>query len=229
MKKSIVSILVLLIVLSLCVACTDGGKLSDDPTPSLSPEEEMADDAQPPSIMINGQVYYCFGADGGLVPTEDQICGTIKSMCKEASHTNEIPSENEQANFPAALDQPYAIKDGKVYLFWSNEWHICTPAGEEVWNSEICYPLVMLDGSLYYCFQDKADIALADDDISGTVKSICGGGLHGRFSQDEQANFTAALNQPYAVIGSNVYLYLDGEWEVCHPAPANETGGLKAD
>lgn len=118
MKKSIVSVLVLLIVLSLCAACSEGGKLFDDPTPSLSPKEEMADDTQPPSIMINGQVCYCFGADGGLVPTEEQICGTIKSMCKEASHTNEIPSENEQANFPAALDQPYGIKDGKVY-------HIC--------------------------------------------------------------------------------------------------------
>lgn len=202
MKKPLILLIALLLIVFSFSACSEDNNADDD--------------ILPPSIMVNGETYYCFGYDAGLVPSEDDICGTIKSMRKRASDTLEIPSENDQSNFPVCLDQPYAVKDGKVYLFWSNEWHVCTPAGDEVWENEVCYPMVMIDDALYYCFNDKADIVLSEDDISGTVSSVCCyGGWLSMPIEDDQSNFTDCLNEPYAVIDGNVYLHMDGKWIIC--------------
>lgn len=76
--------------------------------------------------MINGAIYYCFQYKTDIVPTEDDISGTIKSVCEEGIVA--LPTENDQSNFPTCLDQPYAVIDGKVYIFFNDKWTVCTPA-----------------------------------------------------------------------------------------------------
>lgn len=125
MKKAIGILLLVLLLFSLC-ACSGGGK-TPDPSASPKADEDVAENRCPCAVMLEGEQYLCFFDKSEVIPNDSQITGTIKSDVVETS----MPSENEQCNFPAGVDQPYAIIDGTVYLCIDDVWYVCIPNGEQ--------------------------------------------------------------------------------------------------
>lgn len=78
---------------------------------------------QPLAIMVNGNLYLVHLGQGSKSPTDADIAGHITS-CVDLS---DLPVKNDQANFPAAQDQPYAWVDGELYLYFNEQWHLCEP------------------------------------------------------------------------------------------------------
>ena len=73
-------------------------------------------------VMIEGTEYLVRGKSG-IVPNGESIAGKITSV-KE----NNAPfTQDNQANFPDALDQPYAFVDSQLLLRIKGTWRICEP------------------------------------------------------------------------------------------------------
>ncbi len=81
----------------------------------------VAADACPPSVMIDGTTYYAFSEKYDVTPTQDQISGYIRS-CVDISG---MPKKDDQSNFPACVDQPYAFVEGQLLLYYSGQWNLC--------------------------------------------------------------------------------------------------------
>ena len=85
----------------------------------------------PPSLMIDGQMWRDWSLEPLVDPNliaEEQILGYITST---VSLTN-MPTQNNEANYPAALHAPYARwmdeEYGQVYIIkYGYGWHILLP------------------------------------------------------------------------------------------------------
>ncbi len=101
MKK----ILCLLLMLSLLSGC-------------LGEEPEQVDDAALPSVMVDGQLYWLMFNSKYAVeaPAEEFWVGTVTSLVPY----NRVPSENDQTNVEACLNQPYAFVDGVFMIYAEN-------------------------------------------------------------------------------------------------------------
>ncbi len=75
----------------------------------------------PLSVMIDGTVYYTFSEKSDVTPTQEQISGYIRS-CEDISG---MPKKDDQSNFSACVDQPYAFVEGQLLLYYSGQWNLC--------------------------------------------------------------------------------------------------------
>ena len=75
-------------------------------------------------VRINSREYHIWFEYSDLIPSEDEICGTITSVTEYGSPF----TADDQANFSDALGKPYAIVDGQMLLRikWMR-WVICDP------------------------------------------------------------------------------------------------------
>lgn len=78
---------------------------------------------QPLAIMVEGNLYLIYYRQDGDIPADVEIAGHIIS-CVDLS---DLPAQNDQANFPSALNQPYAWVDGELYLCLDDQWYLCEP------------------------------------------------------------------------------------------------------
>ena len=109
LKRTVLSALIAVIVLGLVFVHI---------APTFSPNSD-----QPLAIMVDGKLYYVQYGQGGNPSTDADIVGHITSLVD----LSVLPDKNDQANFPAAQDQPYAWVDGELYLYFSEQWHLCEP------------------------------------------------------------------------------------------------------
>lgn len=78
-----------------------------------------ADGICPYSIMVNGQIYHTYEE---VVETSDvEVLGYINS-CVDIT---QLPKEDNQSNFPDSLEQPYGIMDGRMVIYYLDNWHKC--------------------------------------------------------------------------------------------------------
>jgi len=77
----------------------------------------------PMAIMVNGQLYLCYDE---IIETKDvEILGYITSTVE----INQGPEVDDQANFPC-LNQPYGTLNGRMMIFYEDNWHKCYLASE---------------------------------------------------------------------------------------------------
>ena len=109
--------IVLLLTVSLLLAgCIPGNQPTE---PTYCPTGNVA----PCMVKINGTEYIIWGNASDTVPNEDAISGKITSV-----KANNAPfTADDQANFPDALDQPYAFVGDQVLILIKGKWCICTP------------------------------------------------------------------------------------------------------
>lgn len=79
----------------------------------------------PMAMMADGQIYFCY--DEVIDADAVEILGYITSTVE----TVRGPQEDEQANFPACLNQPYGMFEDRMVLFYEDNWHICYRTVEE--------------------------------------------------------------------------------------------------
>ena len=77
----------------------------------------------PMAVMVNGQIYTTGTQKASLVPESSQISGYIRS----AVSISTMPTENDQSNFQACVDQPYAFVNGMLLLYYGGQWNTCHP------------------------------------------------------------------------------------------------------
>lgn len=114
MKRKGIILGVLILAAVACIACW-----------WLTRPQVCFDDC-PPSVMVDGARYYCFSEEAQAVPGEDEITGYIRSYVDISG----MPAENDQSNFPACLEQPYAWVEGQLLLYYSGQWNVCRPVDE---------------------------------------------------------------------------------------------------
>lgn len=113
MKRFVICVAVLLVIVLLIPA------LIDWVTPDL------VEDVCPCSVKIDGQVYLTRMDPAEFRPEDGQITGYIQSSVT----INQMPEEDEQANFDC-VGQPYAVIDGEVFLRdKGGAWYACKPSG----------------------------------------------------------------------------------------------------
>lgn len=113
MKRFVICVAVLLVGVLLIPALIDW----------VSPDK--VEDVCPFSVKIDGQVYLTRRDSVDFRPEEGQISGYIQSSVT----INQMPEENDQANFDC-VGQPYAVIDGEVFLRDKGGiWYACKPSG----------------------------------------------------------------------------------------------------
>ena len=115
MKRKFLTLLLFLSVL--LTGCIPG----NHPT---EPTSCPTGNSPPAMVRINGREYHIWFEYSDLIPSEDEICGTITSVTEYGSPF----TADDQANFSDALGKPYAIVDGQMLLRikWMR-WVICDP------------------------------------------------------------------------------------------------------
>ena len=79
----------------------------------------------PLTVMIDGKKYIDWGLSRYVLVEDEQILGYITSVVDIKT----VPKQDNEANFPAALDAPYALWNdeeyGQVYVIkYGDAWHI---------------------------------------------------------------------------------------------------------
>ena len=106
----------LLLCLSIFISgCNLGNQVTN---PTLPPTGNVA----PDMVMIEGTEYIVRGKSG-IVPNAELITGNITSL----KENNSPFTQDDQANFPDALNQPYAFVEGQLLLCIKGTWLICQP------------------------------------------------------------------------------------------------------
>ncbi|MBR5317789.1 MAG: N-acetylmuramoyl-L-alanine amidase, partial [Lachnospiraceae bacterium] len=77
------------------------------------------DGVWPMAIMADGEIYFCY--DEIIEAEEVEILGYITSTADMVQG----PKVDNQANFPACLNQPYGMVDERMLLFYEDNWHVC--------------------------------------------------------------------------------------------------------
>ncbi|MBQ3214838.1 MAG: hypothetical protein IJB11_01830 [Oscillospiraceae bacterium] len=115
--------LIIYVVILLAVAITIGLFL-------IHQNNQTADgqDTIWPAVRVNGQIYYCLHTDDyepALSVEESRIDGYITS-CVDSS---QYPTEDNQSNYPTAVDCPYAEINGVLLLRnkYNDSWIILRP------------------------------------------------------------------------------------------------------
>ena len=101
-----------------------------------SDEDEVVANAAPPVVMLEGKFYVNYGdaLPSSVKVSESQILGHISSVIPPESRT-QMPGKDQEANFPAGQDAPYArcpleeYPDGFV-VFFTHQWYIFLPLEE---------------------------------------------------------------------------------------------------
>ena len=88
------------------------------------PGEALPANGCPPSVMVDGTLYYAFSARTPA-PEEGALSGTIRS---QSVPITTVPQEDDTSNFEACVGQPYAFVDGELLLYYSGQWNRCVPA-----------------------------------------------------------------------------------------------------
>lgn len=86
----------------------------------------MSDEIWPMAIMVDGQIYFCY--DEVIEPETDdiEILGYIESIVE----MKQGPEEDNQANFPSCIEQPYGKFEDRMLIYYDDNWHICYPTSE---------------------------------------------------------------------------------------------------
>ena len=96
-----------------------------------------ADGVWPMAIMVEGQIYFCY--DEVIEAEEVEILGYITSTIEQIQE----PKENNQANFPVCLNQPYGMLNERMLLFYEDNWHICYLTSEDENSARVIQPYLI--------------------------------------------------------------------------------------
>jgi len=108
----------------------DASQVTQQPI-SSGVQKETLPNVCPPSVMINGKMYRDWSLQPLVEPKEigeEEILGYITSIVSIST----IPTKNDEANYPNALNAPYARwtheEYGEVYVIkYGYGWHILLP------------------------------------------------------------------------------------------------------
>ena len=97
------------------------------------PSDEIVANSAPSVVMLEGKLYVNYGdaLPSSVKVSESQFLGRISSVTPPENRTR-TPGKDQEANFPAAQDAPYARcpledhLDGFVVLF-AHQWYIFLP------------------------------------------------------------------------------------------------------
>ena len=97
------------------------------------PSDEIVANSAPSVVMLEGKLYVNYGdaLSSSVKVSESQILGHISSVTPPENRTR-IPGKDQEANFPAAQDAPYARCPLEEYpnafvVFFARQWHIFLP------------------------------------------------------------------------------------------------------
>ena len=86
-----------------------------------------SDGIWPMAIMVEGQIYFCYEEVLEVKAEDVEILGYIESSVE----MTQGPGENNQANFPACMEQPYGRLGDRMLIYFDDNWHICYPTSED--------------------------------------------------------------------------------------------------
>lgn len=86
-----------------------------------------SDSIWPMAIMVEGQIYFCYDEIIEVETDDVEILGYIESTVE----MNQGPKEDNQANFPAGMEQPYGRLEERMLICFDDNWHICYPTSED--------------------------------------------------------------------------------------------------
>ena len=83
-------------------------------------------------------------------------------------------------------------------------------------KSDSIWPMaIMAEGQIYYCYDEIIEVATEDVEILGYIESTVE--MTQGPAEDNQANFTACMEQPYGRLGERMLIYFDDNWHICYP------------
>ena len=133
MNNLLAALVLMLLAVVLCVGCAVADFTGTESQPSQT-TQAMTDNGDiswscPPTVMIDGQRYCDWGIKLPTISVEDEaILGYITSVVD----ISKLPVQDNEANYPNALNAPYARwtdeKYGEVYVIkYGYGWYILLP------------------------------------------------------------------------------------------------------
>jgi len=82
-------------------------------------------------------------------------------------------------------------------------------------KSDGIWPMaIMVDGQIYFCYDEVIEIDTDNVEILGYITSNVE--ISQGPKEDNQANFSSCMNQPYGKLGERMLIYYDDNWHICY-------------
>lgn len=85
-----------------------------------------SDGIWPMAIMVEGEIYVCYDEVIEVETDDVEILGYIESTVE----MKQGPEADNQANFPACMEQPYGKLEERMLIYFDDNWHICYPTSD---------------------------------------------------------------------------------------------------
>ena len=206
MKKTTLLTIILVIIVLITVGCSNTTKeLSAETNTKAETPNTM-----PPSIMVDGELYYSTGEE---IPIEPDVNGikTVASVIK----STKLPSEDGEINFPYS-DAKYAkINDSEEYVvvlmnlewvrFEKHKLHDTEPAKE----FRDLRPMIKVGDMLFLDTGKEVSLKIGDSEIIGEVVSSVA--QHEKPTKSGQTNF-GSIGSKYAYYEENIVVLINNRW-----------------
>lgn len=206
MKKITLLTIILIIIVLITVGCSNTTKES----PLETNTDAETPNTMPPSIMVDGELYFSTGEEMPIEPGESAI-KTVTSVIKGT----ELPSKDGEINFPV-LDAKYAkINDYEEYvvIIMDLEWvrfekrqDYDTEQVKELWDLR---PMIKVGDMLFLDTGKEVSIEIGDSEIAGEVVSSVA--QHEKPTENGQTNFDS-IGSKYAYYEENIVVFLNNKW-----------------
>lgn len=84
----------------------------------------------PMAIMVGGQIYFCYDEVIEVEADGVEILGHIESTVE----MKQGPKQDNQANFPTCMNQPYGRLGERMLIYYDDNWHVCYLTAEDSEN-----------------------------------------------------------------------------------------------
>lgn len=206
MKKITLLTIILIIIVLIILGYSNATK--DSPV-EINNEAETPN-TMPPSIMVDGELYYSTGEEI-LIEPDENVIQTVASITK----STKLPSEDGEINFPYP-DAKYAkINDSKEYVvvlmdlewvrFEKRQLHDTEPVKE----FGDLRPMIKVGDMLFLDTGKEVSIEIGDSEIIGEVVSSVA--QHEKPTENGQTNF-GSIGSKYAYYEENIVVLINNEW-----------------
>ena len=85
---------------------------------------------------------------------------------------------------------------------------------------------IMVDGQIYFCYDDVLEVKADEVEVLGYIESTVE--MNQGPEEDNKANFPACAEQPYGRFGERMIIFYEDNWHICYPTSEDgESKGLE--